>query len=138
MRKEVQVYININPKGYVRMTKRSRFTDAAKRYHAYMSALKVLYRASLTAQGLSPKLLPKGELGDIEFGIEVPSKNKKYDKRVGEYHTMKPDWDNLCKALQDSIFYGEEKDDSHVYKVGSVEKKWVAVGDGYIKFSFFI
>lgn len=137
-RKLVTVFLEINPRGAVRVTSKGKHSPRAKGYHKYMNAVRWLYRASLVNQGLSSDVLPEGEIVEMDFGIEIESGSKLMLSRVGQYHKKKPDWDNLCKAFLDSLFYKRGMDDSHIYHVGKVTKRWVAQGEGYISCTFFI
>lgn len=54
--------------------------------------------------------------------------NKKKAEMNGKPHQMKPDWDNLAKALFDAIY----EDDAHIHDV-RVSKIWGEKGEIWIK-----
>lgn len=60
------------------------------------------------------------------FGIAMPqswSKKKRLRMR-GEPHQRTPDIDNLTKAVMDALL----KDDSGIWKISSIEKRWSDTG----------
>lgn len=64
----------------------------------------------------------------VTFYVQMPQSwsKKKKSQYDGTPHLVKPDWDNMAKALQDCIC----KNDSHIYSV-TVEKWWAY--NGWIK-----
>ena len=62
-----------------------------------------------------------GECFYAMFEIEMPKSwsQKKKDEMRGRAHKSRPDVDNFCKGLMDSLL----SEDSHVWKV-TVEKRW--------------
>jgi Holliday junction resolvase RusA-like endonuclease len=132
-KKMIEIILSINPMGAVRTTRQGKHTDRAKKYHNWMNTVQWLYRQALLEQKLSTKTLPDGVVDYLEFGIEVGKTTK---KRIGQPHTMKPDWDNLSKAVLDAIFYQKDKDDCTIHTVGGVKKLWVDQGEGYILIRF--
>jgi Holliday junction resolvase RusA-like endonuclease len=118
--------IQITPVGYVRRTR----ADAWKkrppvlRYYAYLDELRLK--------------LAGFELGNsftIEFGMPFP-KSYTVKKRVslaGEPHQVKPDLDNLVKAVCDGLRGDGEDNDSRIYQT-SAKKVWDEWdGKGFIK-----
>ncbi len=108
--------IAIEPMGAPRMTQRDRWKGrpVVERYHAYKDTL----RLALPSYAL-PEVLR------IEFHIAIP---KSYSKKkrlslYGQYHTEKPDIDNLVKAFMDT--FGS---DAHVAVVRA-GKYWCAEGE---------
>jgi Holliday junction resolvase RusA-like endonuclease len=132
-KKQVEITLMINPMGAVRTTRKGKHTDRAKKYHDWMNTVQWLYRKALLDLCLPTKALPDGVIDYIEFGIEV---GKTTAKRIGTPHTIKPDWDNLSKAVLDAIFYEKDIDDCTIHTVGGVKKLWVARGGGYIRMLF--
>lgn len=144
-RMKVEITLRLHPMGAVRTTKQGRFSPRAKKYHDYMNLVRTLYKQELVKLKLPVDTLPDGVMGSFEFGMPVPtggkvkSAQRKMQARIGTPHTMKPDWDNLVKGVQDAIYHGRKKDDCDIYKVeGPIEKLWVPHGEGYVKFSFYI
>ena len=66
---------------------------------------------------------------EVRFQIKPPKSysKKKVREILGSGHTVKPDWDNLAKALQDALC----KEDSHIYRV-TVTKVWHDIPGIYI------
>jgi Holliday junction resolvase RusA-like endonuclease len=62
----------------------------------------------------------------ITFYMPMPKSWGKKKKTLmdGQPHQQKPDIDNLCKALLDSLF----DDDSHIHHIGSLKKIWAYDG----------
>ena len=66
------------------------------------------------------------EEAHIVFYVPMPkswSKKKKNEMRA-QPHRQKPDLDNLLKALMDAL----NTDDSHIAKLGSIQKVWADTG----------
>lgn len=59
---------------------------------------------------------------DITFVLPLKKSYSKKKKLLldGQPHTIKPDADNLMKAVLDAIY----KDDSHIWHIGSIKKIW--------------
>lgn len=83
----------------------------------------VRYRAFCDLARLSaPSDLPQNpDLVKLRIQIEVPKSwsKKKKQKMIGTPHRVKPDWDNLAKAVCDALW----SEDSGIYKA-EVEKIW--------------
>jgi len=148
----IDVIIPIEPMGAVRENRNSKWGSgaAAKRvnkYHDWKKSVQVLWLQAMLKMGYPANTIPKGEIISFEFGMSIlnpegksvskKEKQKRLDM-VGEYHTKKPDWDNLCKAFIDALYYGKDIDDCTIYKVGSVEKRYAHYGEGYIRIIFAI
>ena len=60
---------------------------------------------------------------DLEFNFKKPKSWSKKKKAEADWHTSKPDMDNLEKSVLDALNGIAYKDDSQVCKV-TKEKKW--------------
>lgn len=81
------------------------WSKAMNRYHDWCKELR-----SLWTYGDVPVAY------ELVFVIPMPkswSQKKKREKR-GTFHDQRPDKDNLEKAFNDGLCYGQEYDDSHV------------------------
>lgn len=58
---------------------------------------------------------------------------KKREENIGEPHRSKPDIDNLCKAMWDSIFYQRAENDSSISCIHA-SKIWGETGKIMIDF----
>ena len=132
--------IDIEPMGAVRTTAKGKFTDRAKKYHAWMKSVQWLWKAALMKAGHDSAMYIGNEIIKIEFGLSIPNPETKSltkvekmhrEALVGKPHMQKPDWDNLCKAFIDAVCYGG--DDSHIHTVGGIKKVWAPYQKGYIK-----
>ncbi|MGG3803136.1 RusA family crossover junction endodeoxyribonuclease [Metabacillus fastidiosus] len=106
--------------GAVRMTQRSKYkSDSAQRYLAYKDRIKWLVKQQLKGQ----KLLAGALEVEISFTMPIPKSwsNVKKQQAVGEYHTKKPDADNLVKGVFDSLNKLVWQDDNQVAKVMAVK-----------------
>lgn len=73
---------------------------------------------------------------EIIFVIPFPKSysKKKKESLDGKPHLLKPDVDNLLKALLDAIFNKETgKDDAHIWHIGDIKKVWGHDGKIIIK-----
>ena len=119
MYNETKVF-NINPMPKPRMVK----SDAWKKrpivlkYWAYKDELNLYNNDFEIKNGMS-----------YQFVIKMPNTWPKKKKAAmdGQPHIQRPDLDNLIKALWDCLM----PEDSHIWKVCSIEKVWGYVG--YIK-----
>lgn len=103
----------IAPMHAVRMTQRSKWRDAPRKYLEWKRAL------AWTA------LAAKYELrsGDrIVFKISLPKAQRQVT--AGDPHTVKPDLDNLLKAFFDAL----HTDDAHISEI-SARKEWAETGE---------
>lgn len=78
----------------------------------------------------------------VYFHIPIPKRWTLADRKKmnGQMHHRKPDWDNLCKAIQDSLTFNDE----YISQVSGTGKFWVdtktgpkvvdPIGPGYIEF----
>jgi Holliday junction resolvase RusA-like endonuclease len=86
------------PRGYVRMTRRGKWTERAKSYHAWMQSVQVSARAA----GLK---LPLTATYEAPIGIGVGCF---FGSR------RRPDIDGVLKAVSDALFYGAKGGDKHM------------------------
>ncbi len=107
-------FLNIEPRAKPRMTRQGRWKQTVKEYFQWVNRLQ--WEAKLKG---CPMPLP--DRYEVRFQIKPPKSysKKKVREILGSGHTVKPDWDNLAKALQDALC----KDDSHIYRV-TVTKVW--------------
>ena len=111
------IVIDIEPMGKPRMTKRDKWKErpCVMRYRAWSDELR-----------LKAGTVPDGAYGlDWCVFIEMPkswSKKKKEEMR-GKEHQVKPDRDNIDKAILDCLFKDDERDDC-IIAVGELEKFW--------------
>ena len=130
------VEIKIDPVGKPRMTQSSKWIHKKPSHtltKSQLAHLKALEKYRAFADELRLKCNLYGvKLVDrlqCEFYIKMPeswSKKKKLKMR-GEPHQSKPDIDNICKAVMDSLL----KDDSVIYRI-QASKYWG--NDGSIVF----
>ena len=91
--------------------------------HAYTPQKTVSYENIVS---WSYKLAHKEKLNGslkmcLKFNFKIPKSRK--DVKVGDYYSQKPDIDNLCKAIQDSLNGIAYDDDSQIVILESV-KVW--------------
>lgn len=118
-KKSSTLYIEINPVGKPRMTRRDKWnpSDAAIRYWNFKDELV----KEAKKQGFI-----LGDSYSVIFNITMPqswSKKKKLSM-IGTAHQAKPDLDNLLKAINDSL---RPDDDSGVYRT-LASKYWMSKG----------
>jgi len=89
-------------------------TYYSKTYETFKTTLKMLFKTKFNRE------FRGGEM-NITFLMEMPKSwgKKKRDEMCDQYHTQKPDIDNLIKAVLDGLL----EDDSIIYKI-SAEKVW--------------
>ena len=89
--------------------------DSVTRYYAYKDQLKEKARL----MGIST--LPM-EIKKIRYVMPIPKTWPKKNKQAmdNQLHLIRPDLDNLRKALQDALC----EEDSHIARVGLEEKVW--------------
>ena len=111
-----QQVLNINPIGKPRMTRSDKWKKrpAVVRYHEWKDSL----RSELMRLKID---LSNTNVFNFVFIIEMPESwsAKKKAQYVGEAHQVKPDIDNILKAILDTV----NKQDQTVFKV-SMEKRW--------------
>jgi Holliday junction resolvase RusA-like endonuclease len=68
---------------------------------------------------------------EICFYLPMPASwsDKKRAKMTGEPHTQRPDLDNLAKSILDAV----HEDDSHLWHLGSMSKRWTHSPEGFIR-----
>jgi Holliday junction resolvase RusA-like endonuclease len=115
--------IKIVPVGYVRRTRADAWKKrpAVLRYYAYLDELR-----------LKLNNFELGNAFEIEFGLPFPAtySKKKQTELLGQPHQVKPDLDNLVKAVCDGLRGTGEDNDSRIFNI--VAKK-VWDNSGYIK-----
>jgi Holliday junction resolvase RusA-like endonuclease len=67
----------------------------------------------------------------ICFHLPMPSswKTNKRLKMADEPHTQRPDIDNLIKSVLDAV----HEEDSHLWHLGSMSKRWTNSPEGFIQ-----
>lgn len=126
----MKLNIQIEPMGAVRMTNRGKWVNpAAKRYLAYKDA--VGWQAKKQAK-LEMPLQTAVRIKEITFIFPIPKSGrisytlngKRKTKKVssGDYHTAKPDIDNLFKGVADSLNGIMWEDDGLICEVGKQRK----------------
>ncbi|MCM3452767.1 RusA family crossover junction endodeoxyribonuclease [Heyndrickxia oleronia] len=112
----IRLKIPIDPMGAVRMTTRGKYIKAnAQRYLMYKERIQWLARKQL--KNKTPFAGPVEVR--IWFNMPIPKSwsKKKQNEAYGEYHTKKPDTDNLLKGVFDSLNKIAWQDDNQVAKV---------------------
>lgn len=68
---------------------------------------------------------------EICFHLPMPASwsAKKQAKMTGEPHAQRPDIDNLIKSVLDAV----HEDDSHLWHLGPVSKRWTHSPGGFIR-----
>jgi Holliday junction resolvase RusA-like endonuclease len=106
---------DITPMGAVRMTGRGKFVKpAAQRYLAFKQQLGYDLKEQMKQQGEKPL---EGALSvGINLYMPIPPSwsGKKQREHVGEFHTKKPDIDNMAKAIFDAANKIVWQDDNQV------------------------
>jgi Holliday junction resolvase RusA-like endonuclease len=117
--------IKINPVGYVRRTRADawRKRPVVLNYYAYLDELR-----------LKLNNFKLGNSFEITFGLPFP---KSYSKKqrielLEKPHQVKPDLDNLIKAVCDGLRESGEDNDSRIYNF-SAKKVWSEEGFIIIK-----
>jgi Holliday junction resolvase RusA-like endonuclease len=114
--------LEINPVSKPRMTQSDKWKKrtATDKYWAYKDALILM----ANKQGLHG--LPT-EIAGIHFYIEMPKtwSKKKRSEMVSQFHTEKPDLDNLLKGLQDALCTKDE----HIASIQGLYKFWAEKGE---------
>ncbi|MGG3798009.1 RusA family crossover junction endodeoxyribonuclease [Metabacillus fastidiosus] len=116
----LRLMIPVEPMGAVRMTGRGKYVKTnAQRYLAYKDQIKWITKQQLKGR----KLLTGALEVEISFMMPIPKSwsNVKKQQAVGEYHTKKPDTDNLVKGVFDSLNKLVWQDDNQVAKVTAVK-----------------
>lgn len=110
------VIIGRQPIPKPRMTQSDKWKKrpAVNRYRAYCNILRLIDNR---LSGKISDILDSGRV-KIVFHMPIPKSRKKTTKN-GDPHQVKPDIDNLVKAVFDAIC----KNDSHIYKV-QAEKRY--------------
>lgn len=118
----MEIIIPIRPFPAVRVnSKWWRFTPKAQEYHTKSQELRL--RINKNKKEIIDWL--NSWLYHIQFHFAMAeSWSEKKKKEIDwEYHTQKPDIDNLCKAFFDSVFYWEEDNDCKIWNL-SASKHW--------------
>ena len=126
----VTLTLDIEPMGAVRTTGKQQFVDERfKKYQAWKDSLRWVFRAALAEKGILASKVDMNVIEMIEFYLPIPKGSKKakkteYAERIGEPHMLKPDIDNMLKAVMDGLM----KDDKAVHTVGKMRKVWAEKG----------
>ncbi|MED4453063.1 RusA family crossover junction endodeoxyribonuclease [Metabacillus fastidiosus] len=116
----LKLTIPVEPMWAVRMTGRGKYIKPnAQRYLAYKDQIKGLAKQQLKDRKLLTGALEVGIL--FTMPILKSWSNVKKQQAVGEYHTKKPDTDNLVKGVFDSLNKLVWQDDNQVAKVIAVK-----------------
>lgn len=112
----MQLIIPVKPMGAVRMTSRGKWvSESAKRYLSYKEQIQWEVKKQLRTNEIITGPI------DVKmiFFMPIPKSwsKKKKDQAVGEFHTKKPDADNLVKGVFDSLNKLVWKDDNQVCKI---------------------
>lgn len=110
---------DITPTPYITRTHQGRFSDKAKRYHAWLEH----------ARRMRVTFPPDG--ANIVFIMPMPvswSKTKRLEL-CGSPHKQTPDLSNLIKSLEDAVYHNgalrsEMRNDKVISSYGRVEKRW--------------
>ena len=112
-----RIEIEIKPMPAPRLTYQGRHTDKAKKYYAYKDEILLLCKTA----GFE-----LSEYHSITFYIPLPKSISKKEKQrrldIGK-HQLRPDLDNLTKAVWDALL----AEDGHVHKL-TAQKKWSEKG----------
>lgn len=112
---------DIEPMGAVRTTRRQMFKDdAAKRYRDYKEQLKATLRYEYGIKAEPTKAAIR--IQNITFHMPISKNAAKNGKRTGDYHTYRPDVDNLVKGIMDVLNGVYWHDDSQVCSIVKVNK----------------
>lgn len=104
---------------------------AVLRYRAFADQM----RAAVDASGFDLDLVHHFALS-TRFYIPVPPSlsNAEKRRRIGQPHQMKPDIDNLIKAVLDALW----DNDCHVWALGFPVKRWTEEGKGRVELAYMI
>ena len=134
----VEILLDIEPMGAVRVTSKGKFSERAVKYHHWMATVKWLWVKECLDRGYSKNFVLPGVIEYIEFGLSINDPDKKGNKGavhlVGKPYMKKPDLDNLYKAFIDAVCY--KGDDSHIWCVNGMRKVYSNYGKGYIFVKF--
>ena len=113
--------ININPVSKPRMTRSDKWRKRTCTSKFWGFKDELILKCNIT--GL--RTLP-GRIESIDFFIEMPKSwsEKKRKEMDGKPHQVKPDIDNILKAVQDCLC---EKD-QHIHHIGRLSKSWAYEG----------
>lgn len=144
--KRYEILMPIIPMGAVRTTRKGKYTPTAVTYHNWMDKFRFLWKRICMEQGLPYDTVLPGEIISMHFGLPIhdpnvgtPKVRAKKLSRIGQPYTKKPDFDNLIKAVVDSIFYKKEQNDCSVHKIREgVSKIYTPFNTGFVKITFAI
>jgi len=129
MKESLKEYIiPMDPFPAPRMSRRDRFrpSPSAQRFYGNRDEM----RAHLSTLGISE--LPPAMGFSFHIPVSKSWSNAKKELHIGGMHQMKPDLDNLIKAVLDSITYGKGRDDAHLGSILFAQKVWATEGAGRI------
>lgn len=126
----MKLIIPVTPMGAVRMTGRGKWVnERAQKYLDYQTEVgwAAKKQARLETPLSSPIIIP-----EVTFVMPIPAsgyverkvsgKRKRYLVKPGDYHTSKPDIDNLFKGVTDSLSGIIWEDDRLICEVGKQRK----------------
>src|SRR5690606_36989616 len=108
----IKLNIPVKAMGAVRMTGRGKFVNkSALRYLSYKQEFQWHVKNQYKKKPLEGALWV-----EVIFHMQIPESwsNKRRNESVGEYHTKKPDADNLVKGVFDSLNKLVWQDDNQV------------------------
>ena len=127
---KISMTIPINVMGKPRMTRRDRWAKrpAVLRWFAFKDRFNKAVEVAMKAQGMNLSDF-NPEVVSWEAYIEMPDSwsKKKRAAMIGKYHRVKPDRDNIDKAILDSLF-----DNDAGVAAGKLTKLWCEQGEGRI------
>lgn len=112
--------IEIEPMGAVRMTRKGKWvSEAAQRYLTYKDKIGWDIRTQMCELETTKKLV----VVNVIFYMPIPNSwtKKQKTEAPGEYHTSKPDIDNLVKGLFDAVNGILWADDKQVVRVNATK-----------------
>lgn len=121
----MKLFIPVEPMGAVRMTRRGKYiVPSAQRYLDYKA--QVAWEAKRQLRAESP-IDTAVKIKNLIFHMPIPKTGRTYYKedgkrksrkiKEGDYHTVKPDVDNLFKGVTDSLNGILWSDDSLICEV---------------------
>lgn len=114
MENGIKLFIPVQPMGAVRTTQAQKFVDDRyKRYTYYKKQL------GLYAKKIVKVPTDKPVMVDLVFYMPIPSNGRAKGKKIsiGDYHMVRPDTDNLCKGVLDSLNKIAFHDDNQVVEI---------------------
>lgn len=99
-----------NPMPYYRITSQSRFSDGAKRYHAWANFVRAQYLDIVMPRGKKFKTEDYGEIHDFIEKRPIPASKEKQWMGLKIYWADKKhgDCDNIYKGIADALFMNDK------------------------------